>query len=297
MKIKSIFSLFKQAFAEWRRDRVSLLAAALAYYTVLSIAPLIVIAIAIAGSVFGADAAQGEIVEALDDLVGQQGATVIEAIIANANQPQFNSVASAVSAVVLLVSASGLFYQLQMALNIVWNVKTKPNAGVRGFIHKRLLSFGMVLVIGLLLLASLIISTVLSTISQLDVNFISSTSSIWQNIDLIASLGIVILLFALIYKYLPDVELSWKNVWIGAVVTALLFILGKYLVGFYISRSNLGSTYGAAGSLVVVLTWVFYSTQILLFGAELTQVYTRRYGAPIRPNRHAVIVNAYDRSE
>ena len=197
----------------------------------------------------------------------------------------------------LFIGASGVFAQLQSALNTVWNVRVKPGAGIWEFVRKRLLSFGMVLSIGFLLLVSLIISTVVSAISKLDVQFISNFTPAWQIINLLVSFSLITLLFAFIYKYLPDVKIGWKDVWVGAIITALLFILGKYLIGLYLGRSSLGSAYGAAGSLIVFLAWVFYSAQILLFGAELTQVYTRRYGSKIRPVRHAEMMNSYsDRS-
>ena len=292
IRVKSIFRLLKEAFKEWQRDKVSLLAAALAYYTVFSIAPLLVIAIAIAGAVFGEEAARGEIVSQIDYLVGQQGAEAIETALANANQPKLGSAASIISILVLFIGASGVFAQLQSALNTVWNVRVKPGAGIWEFVRKRLLSFGMVLSIGFLLLVSLVISTILSAISKLDVNLLSGFAPLWQGINSLISFGLITLLFALIYKYLPDVKIRWKDVWVGAIITALLFILGKYLIGLYLGKSSLGSTYGAAGSLIVFLAWVFYSAQVLLFGAELTQVYTRRYGSKIRPDRHAEMIDS-----
>ena len=265
-----------------------MLAAALAYYTVFSITPLLVIAIAIAGAIFGQDAAREEIIAQIDGLVGSQGAQVIKVALANANQPQIGSVASLISVVVLLIGASGVFAQLQEALNTVWNVTTKPNAGIWDFIRKRLLSFGMVLAIGFLLLVSLIISAMLAGIAKLELNFLPGLTSFWQAVNFVLSFGFISLLFALIYKYLPDVKIAWKDVWIGSIITALLFSLGKFLIGLYLGRGSLGSAYGAAGSLIVFLAWVFYSAQILLFGAEFTQVYARKYGKKIRPNRHAV---------
>lgn len=162
--------------------------------------------------------------------------------------------------------------------------------------RKRLLSFGMVLSIGFLLLVSLVISTALSAISKLNINLLSGFAPLWQGINLLISFGLITLLFALIYKYLPDVDIRWKDVWVGAVITSLLFILGKYLIGLYLGQSSLGSAYGAAGSLIVFLAWVFYSAQILLFGAEFTQVYTRRYGGKIRPDRHAETIDPHSRS-
>ncbi len=293
IQIKRFFKLLKEAFREWQQDKVSLLAAAIAYYTLFSITPLLVIAIAIAGAVFGQDTAKGEIVQQMNELVGEQGAQVIEIALANANQPQLGSIASIISVVILLVGASGVFAQLQEALNTVWNVKAKPNGGIWQLIRKRLLSFGMVLVIGFLLLVSLVLSATLSSISKLEINLFPSFSSLWQLLNIAISFGFISLLFALIYKYLPDVRIRWKDVWVGAIITSLLFTIGKYLIGFYLGRGSLGSAYGAAGSLIIFLAWVFYSAQILLFGAEFTQVYARKYGAKIRPNRHTELTNSF----
>ena len=287
IRVGSIFKLIKEAFTEWQQDKASLLAAALAYYTVFSITPLLVIAIAIAGAVFGREAAQGEIVTQINQLVGQQGAEAIETALQNANQPELGSIASVISIVVLLIGASGVFAQLQEALNTVWNVKPKPNAGIWGFIRKRLLSFGVVLAIGFLLLVSLVFSAILSGISKLQINLLPGMTSFWQLLNFAISFGVISLLFALIYKYLPDVKIRWKDVWVGAIITALLFTIGKYLIGLYLGSGSLGSAYGAAGSLIVFLAWVFYSAQILLFGAEFTQVYARKYGKKIHPDSHA----------
>jgi membrane protein len=294
IRIGSIFKLIKEAFTEWQQDKASLLAAALAYYTVFSITPLLVIAIAIAGAVFGRDAAEGEIVEQINQLVGQQGAQAIETALRNANQPQLGSVASIISIVVLLIGASGVFAQLQEALNTVWNVKTKSDAGIWGFIRKRLLSFGVVLAIGFLLLVSLVFSAILSGIGKLNVGILPGITPLWQLLNFAISFGFISLLFALIYKYLPDVKIRWKDVWVGAIMTALLFTIGKFLIGLYLGRGSLGSAYGAAGSLIVFLAWVFYSAQILLFGAEFTQVYTRKYGRKILPDSHAEFTNSFD---
>jgi membrane protein len=291
IKITTIFSLLKEAFQGWQQDKASLLAAALAYYTVFSITPLLVIAIAIVGAVFGQEAARGEILAQINDLVGAEGAQAIEMALANANQPQLGGIASLISVVVLLVGASGVFAQLQEALNTVWNITVKPNVGLWNFIQKRLLSFGMVLAIGFLLLVSLIISAILSGISKLEFDILPGLTIFWQLLNFLVSFGFITVLFALIYKYLPDVKIRWRDVWVGATITALLFSLGKYLIGLYLGQGSLGSTYGAAGSLIVFLAWVFYSAQILLFGAELTEVYARRYGRQIRPNSHATLVN------
>ena len=293
IRVTTFFKLLKESFQEWQQDKVSLLAAALAYYTVFSITPLLVIAIAIAGAVFGRDTARGEILAQINELVGQQGAEAIEMALTNANQPQLSSMASIISIVVLLIGASGVFAQLQEALNTVWNVKAKPNGGIGQIIRKRLLSFGMVLAIGFLLLVSLLVSAILSGISKLEINLVPGFTPFWELLNFVISLAFIAFLFALIYKYLPDVKIRWKDVWVGAIMTALLFTLGKYFIGLYLGRGSLGSAYGAAGSLIVFLAWVFYSAQILLFGAEFTQVYARKYGRKIRPDRHAEFTESF----
>ena len=293
IRIKPIFRLLKEAFREWQQDKVSLLAAALAYYTIFSVTPLLVIAIAIAGAVFGEDAAKGEIIQQINNLVGEQGAQVIEIGLANANQPQLGSMASLISLVILLVGASGVFAQLQEALNTVWDVKLKSGGSLWQFLRKRLLSFGMVLAIGFLLLVSLILSAILSGISNLEINLLPGWVSLFRLLNLAISLGMISLLFALIYKYLPDVKIRWQDVWVGAIITALLFTLGKFLISLYLGKGSLGSAYGAAGSLIIFLAWVFYSAQILLFGAEFTQVYARKYGRTIRPDKHAEVSHSF----
>jgi membrane protein len=287
LRVRTIIKLLQEAFQEWQEDKVSRLAAALAYYTIFSITPLLIIAIAIAGAIFGEDAAKGEIVAQINNLVGEEGAKAIEIALANANQPEISGVASLISIAILILGASGVFAQLQEGLNTVWNVRPKRNSGIGQFIRKRLLSFGMVLAIGFLLLVSLILSAILSAISEYEVNWLPGFAFFWQILNFALSLGLISLLFALIYKYLPDVKIKWKDVWVGAIITALLFTIGQFLIGLYLGRGSLGSTYGAAGSLIVFLVWVYYSAQILLFGAELTQVYARKYGTKIIPKHHA----------
>ena len=287
LTIKTIFKLLKETFQEWQQDKVSRLAAALAYYTVFSITPLLVIAIAIAGAVFGQEAAKGEIVDQINGLVGDQGAKAIEVALANADRPDISGAASLISIAILLLGASGVFAQLQDALNTIWNIQAKPNSGIWEFIRKRLLSFGMVLAIGFLLLVSLVVSAALSGIGKLELSILPGFTFIWQIVNFTISFSFIALLFALIYKYLPDAKIKWDDVIVGAIITALLFTLGKFVIGLYLGRGSLGSAYGAAGSLVIFLAWVYYSAQILLFGAEFTQVYARKFGKNITPNRHA----------
>ncbi|HEY9669388.1 MAG TPA: YihY/virulence factor BrkB family protein [Coleofasciculaceae cyanobacterium] len=288
MKPKVIVGLLKETFQEWQEDKASRLAAALAYYTVFSLAPLVIIAIAIAGAVFGEEAARGEIERQIQGLVGSAGAEVIETAIQNANRPDANGgLASFISVIVLLFGASGVFSELQDSLNTIWEVQPKPGRGIKGFISKRILSFSMVLGIGFLLMVSLIVSAALSGLSAYMSHLIPGIDWLWGILNFVISFAVISLLFALIYRFLPDVKITWNDVLIGAIITALLFTIGKTVLGLYLGQGSFGSTYGAAGSLVIVLAWVYYSAQILFFGAEFTQVYATKYGSRIVPNENA----------
>jgi membrane protein len=297
VSIKTIWVLLKETFAEWNNDKASRLAAALAYYTIFSLAPLLIIAIAIAGAVFGEEAAKGEIVEQLQGLVGREGAQFIQIAIENASKPNQGTIASIISVVVLLFGASGLFAQLQDALNTIWEVQPKPGRGLVGMLRDRFLSFSMVLGVGFLLLVSLIISAALAAFVNYFGNLLPGISLLLQFANFIISFAITTVLFGLIYKVLPDVEITWSDVWIGAMITSLLFSFGRFLLGMYLSNSSFGSTYGAAGSVVILLAWVYYAAQILFFGAEFTQVYARRYGSQIVPAKNAVPITAGARAE
>lgn len=288
MKVPAFVPLLKATFSKWTEDKVPRLAAALAYFTVFSLAPLLIISISIAAIFFGEDAARGQIVGQIQSLVGQEGAEAIESMIANANQVEGGVVATIVGIVTLLLGASGVFGQLQDALNTIWEVAPKPGRGIVNFIRIRILSFGMVLAIGFLLLVSLIASAVLAGLGTFMNGILPDLAPLWEVVNFVVSFGVITFLFALIYKVLPDVRITWGDVWIGAAFTAFLFTIGRTLIGIYLGSAAVGSAYGAAGSLVVILVWVFYSAQILLFGAEFTQVYARRYGSRIRPTSIAV---------
>ncbi|PSP03879.1 MAG: ribonuclease BN [Cyanobacteria bacterium SW_12_48_29] len=293
MNPTAILGLLRETITEWQADKASRLAAALAYYTVFSLAPLLIIAVATAGTIFGQEAAKGEIVEQIEGLVGSDSARVIETAISNANQPDVSNIASIISIIVLLFGASGVFTQLQDSLNTVWNVQPKPGRsmkGIIGLVLKRILSFSLVLGIGFLLVVSLILSAALLALSNYQSSLLPDLNFLWQIFNFVLSFGIVTLLFALMYKFLPDVKIAWSNVWIGAIITSLLFAIGKFLLGFYLGRGSFGSTYGAAASLVVLLAWVYYSAQILFLGAELTLVNARRHGSKIVPSNHAEFV-------
>ncbi|MBD2013508.1 YihY/virulence factor BrkB family protein [Microcoleus sp. FACHB-53] len=297
MKPKVIVELLKETFQEWQEDKASRLAAALAYYTAFSIAPLIIIAIAIAAVVFGEEAARGGIDDQLRGLIGQQGAAAVQDMIKNSNKPAEGTIATIISVVLLLFGASGVFGQLQDSLNTIWEVAPKPGRGVMGFIKDRFLSFSMVLGIGFLLLVSLVLSAVLAGLNNVLGGLMPGLSFLWGILNFLISFGVITLLFALIYRVLPDAKIAWGDVWFGAIITALLFTIGKSLIGLYLGNSSVGSTYGAAGSFVVLLLWVNYSAQILFFGAEFTQVYANKYGSHIVPTKNAVRLTEEDRTQ
>jgi membrane protein len=277
MQIKIIWMLLKNTAREWQEDKVSLWAAAIAFYTIFSLAPLLIIAIAITGAVFGQEAAQNQIVEQIQGLIGFQGAQAVQAMIQNAQQPGSGGILATVFGIAtLLLGASGVFGQLQEALNTIWDIQPRPGINLKNFLQKRLLSFAIVLVIGFLLLVSLIVSAILAAIANYFGHLFPQWIQLGRILNLIFSLGGATLLFALLYKVLPDINIAWSNIWIGSATAALLFTIGKFLIGLYLGNSSIGSSYGAASSLVIVLIWVFFSAQVLLLGAEFTQVYARR---------------------
>jgi membrane protein len=285
VNLKTVISLVKETFTQWQKDKAPTLAAALAYYTVFSLAPLLIIVIAIAGLVFGADAAQGQIVTQLQSLIGKDGAQTVQELILKASEPKSGMIATLVGIATLLWGASNVFTNLKEALNAIWNVSPPPGRGIWGFFQDRVLSFAMILGIGFLLLVSLVISAVLAAVSFWLNGLLQLPVGIWQIVDFAISFGVVTLLFALIYKLLPDVDLAWNDVWIGAAITSVLFTIGKSLIGIYLGGSGIASTYGAAGSFVIILLWINYSAQILFLGAEFTQVWANRYGSKMRSSR------------
>lgn len=291
MKLSSFLSVFKQTVSEWQRDKVSRLAAALAYYTTFSLAPILVIVIAVASFLFEQSTVQTRIIEQTQGLLGENAAGLIEEMLTSRAQTDGGLWATIISVGLLILGASSLFVQLQDALNTVWNVVPKPEKKTKGVIlnlvRDRVLSFGMVLAIGFLLLVSLILSAGLAAVSDSVGDTLPGWDAGWSLLNAVVSFGVITLLFALMYKVLPDVKIAWSDVWVGAAMTALLFTLGKYIIGLYLGNSSVASAYGAAGSFVVLLLWIYYSAQILLFGAEFTQVYANRFGEDIRPGEHA----------
>ena len=273
--------LFKATYDSWNEDRAPRLAAALSFYTLFSLAPLLIVAIAVAGFFYGEKAARGEFAAEIQKQVGVKLAQVVQELIKNASQPARSIKASIIGVVTLVVGAAGVFSQLQDSLNTIWGVKPPPGRGIWRQIKGRLLTFSMVVGVGLLLLASLFVSTWLAALTA----FITSLHpgmGLWgPMLDFSVSAIMLTLLFALIFKLLPDTKVAWGDVWLGSAFTALVFALGKYPIGLYLGRSSVTSAYGAAGSLVVLLLWVYYCSQILLFGAEFTKAYSLRHGSRV----------------
>lgn len=285
---KDYLGLLKQAAAEWQEDEAPRLGAALSYYTIFSLAPILVIAIAIAGLAFGEEAARGQVVTQIQGLVGRDGAEMVQTMLQNANRPGQGILSLIGGSLALLIGATGAFLELQNALDTVWDVKRTKSGGIWQTIKERVHAFGLVLGVGFLLLVSLIVSAALAGFGDLIDRVLGMPAIALQVLNLAISLAVLTLGFALMYRFIPDVKIAWRDVWVGAAVTAVLFTIGKVLIGLYLGQSSTASAYGAAGSFVVLLVWIYYSAQIVLFGAEVTQVYAERYGSRIRPDETAV---------
>ena len=279
LNVKDVWSLTKESVSQWSDDYAPSMGAALAYYTIFSIAPLLVIAIAVAGFFFGEDAARGEIFGQLSGLIGEQGATTIQAAVKSANETGGGTFAAIAGIVTLLLGATTVFGELQSDLDRIWDTPKPENGGLWGLIRGRLLSFGMVLGIGFLLLVSLVLSAALSALGKFWGNSLPGWEVVLQVVNFVVSFLVVTGLFAMIYKFLPRCDIGWMDVWVGAAVTSLLFSVGKLLIGLYLGKSSVASSFGAAGSLVIVLLWVYYSAQIFLLGAEFTRTYSYRHGS------------------
>jgi membrane protein len=288
MKVREIRYLVSQTFAEWQEDKASRLAAALSYYTVFSLPPLLVLSLAIAGILFDQQAAREQILAQVGRLVGDTGQEAIIEILNSASDPTLSSVASLLSIALLIFGASGVFTQLQDAMNTIWEVRPRPGRGIIGAIKDRFFSFTMVLSVGFLLMVSLILSTALAAAGKYVTGQFAELELLVRIINFVISLGGIALVFALIFKVIPDVEIAWRHVWLGALVTAGLFNIGKWAISLYLVQSAPQSSYGAAGSLIVVLLWVYYSAQIMFLGAEFTQVFANRFGGGIVASEGAI---------
>lgn len=286
--IASAAALVKAAARAASEDRVPMMGAALAYYAVFSIAPLLVIVIGVAGVVFGQGGGEG-VLEAVRGHVGESGDRAVRAMVAGvSSRPRAGAAAAAAGFAVMLVGASGVFGQLQEALNVIWKAELGPGAGWGVAARRRLLSFGMVGAAALVLLVSLVVGAGLSAAGTVVGGVLPGGEAAWQAVNLAVSVGVTSALFAMIFKALPDVRLPWRDALLGGFWTSVLFSLGELAIGLYIGRSGVASAYGAAGSVVALLLWVYYSSQIVLFGAELTRAYVERSGTPVALKEHAV---------
>jgi membrane protein len=284
------FSLLRQTFQEWLQDKAPQLGAALAYYTVFSLAPLVLVLLAIVGLVFHNDpaGAWNKITQQMSYFLDPSAVQVVQNIAQKASHPGKGLLATIIGVALALFGASGVFGQLQDALNTIWGIKPKPGGGIWSFLRSRFLSFAMVGGICFLLLVSLTLESVLKAFSHYIQSILPGGIVIAMTVYLIFDLGVIIVLFATMFKYLPNAKIHWRDVWIGAVMTALFFVVGKWALGLYLGSGAAGSAYGAASSLVTLLLWIYYSSQILLFRAEFTQVYATRAGREVKPDKYAV---------
>jgi membrane protein len=288
MRLRDVWTIGKEAAKGWMDDNATRLSAALAFYTILSIAPLLVIVTAIVGAATDSQTAASQLERQMGGLAGEAGAEVARTAIDNAKDPKSGILATVVGVITLLFGASGVFGELQGALNTVWGVKPKPGRGIWATVRTRFLSFGMVLVVGFLLLVSLAVTTALQGVAKYMEGMMPGVPTLLLVANFVVTFLVITLLFALIFKFLPDARIAWRDVWFGALVTAGLFTLGKYLIGLYLAQAAPESAFGAAGSVVAFVIWVYYSGLIVLFGAELTEVTAAQAGRRIKPTRDAM---------
>ena len=280
MQLKQIWNLMRKSVVAWADDYAPSMGAALAYYTLFSLAPLLIIAIAVAGLFFGQDAARGEIVAQIQDLIGREGAIAVQGLLQSTNEPAQSIFAAVVSVIPLVRGASTVFAELQSDLDRIWRVPAAATAnGIWMLLRARLLSFGLVLGLGFLLLVSLVASAAIAAFGKWSYGFFEGREAFLYALNFGISFAIATLLFAMIYKFMPRARIAWRDVWVGAAVTAFLFEIGKFLIGLYLGKTSVASAFGAAGSLVVLLVWVYFSAQIFLLGAEFTRVYSHEYGS------------------
>lgn len=286
-----LLPVLKRTFAQFQENNSLRLAAALSYTAVFSIPPLLIVVIAIAGAVFGQEAVTGQVFGQLRGLLGADAAAGLQKIIVNFNRHDAGPLATTVGVGTLLFGATTFFATLQESLNDIWNLKPKPKNGLMQWLKTRVLSLGLVLSVGFLLLVSLVLSAGLAAVGTYLRGLLPDvTVVLFFVVDLVLSLVLISVVFALLFRYLPDARVAWRNVWPGAILTAVLFIIGKYLIGLYVAKADPGSAYGAAGSVVVLLVWVYYSALLVFFGAEFTQEFLARFGEKIQPKEYAVAV-------
>lgn len=281
--LRPVWDLLSETYQKWRKDNAQTLGAALAFYTTFSLAPLLIIVIAIFGVILGKETVQAEILRRAQELIGTQGADAVRMMIKAAYRPGSGLTATIIGILVIVIGSTSALVMLKQALNIMWGAKPDPKASVWNLVKGRILSFVMILVIGLLMLLSLIVTVALSFVTAFLQNWVPVPVFSIQMAHWGLSFLLVTLLFAMVFKILPDVKIAWSDVWVGSIFTAILFNLGTFLFGLYLARSSISSAYGAASSLAIILMWVYYSAQVLFIGAELTQVYANHYGSRAKP--------------
>ena len=288
MSTKDLLSILKTTFAAWNKHEAPRLGAALAFYTILSLSPLVIIVVALAGLIFSRSTAQAHILSQVQGMIGMEGGKAMESMLANAQKPAAGILGTIVGLLSLLFGASGVFTELRSALNLIWEVNPEETSGVVALLRERFFSFGMVLSIGFLLLVSLVVSTILAALGKFFGGLLPVPSPVLAVLNFLLSYIGVAVLFGLIFRFVPEAKVRWVNVWLGALATALFFTIGKTLIGLYLGKSSLGSAYGAAGSVIVVIVWVYYSAQIFFFGAEFTHAYSEHRSAPAPGSSGAV---------
>lgn len=279
MPIKRFFGLAKQAVNSWLDDYAPSMGAAIAFYTVFSLAPLVIIVIGIAGFFWGEEAVRGQLFAQVNTMVGAEGAKAVESVVQGAQAPTQGVIATLLSIVMLTVGATTVFAELQSALDRIWKVDAKKKSGIWNMIRSRLLSFGLVMTLAFLLMVSLVVSSVLAALGSWAGGIMPGWELLLQIINLLVTLSILTLLFAMIYRFMPQAAVAWRDVWTGAFVTAVMFEIGKVLIGLYVGKASVASSYAAAGSMVVLLIWVYYAAQVFLLGAEFTRVYAEAHGS------------------
>ncbi|MCW3106991.1 MAG: ribonuclease [Segetibacter sp.] len=289
--IKKYFHVLKEAGAGFSQDNCAKLSAALSYYTIFAIGPLLVIVISLSAIFYGRDAVQGRIYGQINGLVGSDAALQVQEIIKNSQHANKGIIATIIGTVILVIGATGIFTEIQDSINFIWSLRAKPKRGIIKYLINRLLSFSLIVSLGFLLIVSLVISALLELLSdRLTHYFPHTTVYLFHVVDIAIIFAIISLLFAIIFKVLPDGKIKWKDAFVGASFTSVLFIIGKAAIGFYLGRSNLGATYGTAASVIIILTWVYYTSLILYFGAEFTKSYALEYGGGIIPDDTAVFI-------
>ena len=290
-RFKRTFSFIKEVFSDFSEDRVLKYSASLSYYTVFSIAPILIIIISVSGIFFGREAVQGQIFSQINGMVGNEAAAQIQDMIGKTHRSGNNFLASVVSVIILVVGATGIFAEIQDSINSIWGLKSKPKRGFIKIILNRVISFSLIISLGFILMVSLVLNAFIAAVSErLAQVFPGSGVYFVTIVDQLLSFIVISFLFAVIFKVLPDAKIKWRDVSKGAIVTGLLFILGRYAISLYVAKSEVASVYGAAGSIIILMVWVYYTAVILYFGAEFTKVYSIKYGSKIRPNQYAVWV-------